>query len=74
MVASYKYVLRRELNIPMQDMDFAEVLFGAILYDEWLQKAPERARAAQEEAEQLVIEMRLIQRLIRGDAMPAVNP
>ena len=77
MVADYKFVLRRQFQIPLEDMTFDEILFGAILYDQWVQKAPERARLAEEEARQFEIELRLINRLVRGEALPslpAANP
>ena len=66
MVADYKWVCRRQHQIPMDDMDWQEILFNAILYDEWCQQAPARAAQAAQEEEEAVMALRLVARFGRS--------
>ena len=50
----------------MDDMDWQEILFNAILYDEWCQQASARAAQAVQEVEEAVSLRLLVARLQRS--------
>ena len=56
LVDDYKWVLRRQFQVPLDDFPFQEILFGAILWKEWTDAAPQRAAQAALEAERLAHE------------------